>query len=160
MDEKALFMRHWKNEASATRKVLARVPDEKSDYRPHPASRTARELATLIVVEERALLAALETGRFDWAEPRALPSMKDVIALYDRDHDETTRRLDALDVANWEAHIPTFVGGHEVMNETGHAHAWVLLFDQIHHRGQLSTYLRPMGAKVPSIYGPSGDEMS
>ena len=50
--------------------------------------------------------------------------------------------------------------GTEVMKETGYGNAWGFFFDAIHHRGQLSTYLRPMGANVPSIYGPSGDEQS
>jgi uncharacterized damage-inducible protein DinB len=46
------------------------------------------------------------------------------------------------------------------MKETGYGNAWGFFFDAIHHRGQLSTYLRPMGSTVPSIYGPSGDEAS
>jgi uncharacterized damage-inducible protein DinB len=49
-------------------------------------------------------------------------------------------------------------GDQEVMKETGYENAWGFLFDIIHHRGQLSTYLRPMGSTVPSIYGPSADE--
>jgi hypothetical protein len=48
--------------------------------------------------------------------------------------------------------------GQEVMSETGIGSAWGFLFDLIHHRGQLSTYLRPMGSTVPAIYGPSADE--
>jgi uncharacterized damage-inducible protein DinB len=36
--------------------------------------------------------------------------------------------------------------------------AWMMLLDSVHHRGQLSTHLRPMGSKVPSMYGPSADE--
>ena len=48
--------------------------------------------------------------------------------------------------------------GQEVMSESGSGYAWGFFFDIIHHRGQLSTYLRPMGAKVPQIYGPSADE--
>jgi len=51
-------------------------------------------------------------------------------------------------------------GGQEVMKATGYENAWGFLLDQIHHRGQLSTYLRPMGSTVPAIYGPSADESS
>ena len=46
------------------------------------------------------------------------------------------------------------------MKDTAYEMAWGFLLDQIDHRGQLSTYLRPMGAKVPAIYGPSADEAS
>ena len=49
-------------------------------------------------------------------------------------------------------------GGQQVMNETGYENAWGFPFDMIHHRGQLSVLLRPMGSTVPAIYGPSADE--
>ena len=48
--------------------------------------------------------------------------------------------------------------GQQIMNETASDNAWGFLLDIIHHRGQLSTYLRPMGSTVPQIYGPSADE--
>ena len=54
--------------------------------------------------------------------------------------------------------MPFMFQGQTVMNETGFDNAWGFLLDIIHHRGQLSTYLRPMGSTVPSIYGPSADE--
>ena len=44
-----------------------------------------------------------------------------------------------------------------VLKDTVGGLMWIALFDAVHHRGQLSTYIRPMGGKVPSIYGPSGD---
>ena len=51
-------------------------------------------------------------------------------------------------------------GDYEISNGSGYHFAWEFLFDAVHHRGQLSTYLRPMGSTVPSIYGPSADEQS
>ena len=54
--------------------------------------------------------------------------------------------------------MPFVFGGQEAFRDTGYALAWGVLFDLIHHRGQLSTYLRPMGSTVPAIYGPSADE--
>ena len=48
--------------------------------------------------------------------------------------------------------------GNTIMTETGIDSAWTFLLDVIHHRGQLSTYLRAMGSTVPQIYGPSADE--
>ena len=84
--------------------------------------------------------------------------MEEIVAEYDRQHDGLTRRLRAIDAAQWEMSMPFLFNGQEVMKEIGYDMAWGFLLDQIHHRGQLSTYLRPMGAKVPSIYGPSADE--
>jgi uncharacterized damage-inducible protein DinB len=157
VDQKTLFLKFWEKEAAATRKVFSRIP-EGSDYRPDPKSRTAREIAHLIVREETALADGLEKGFFEWTEVPAPPTMKEVLDAYDRHHDEATRRLRAVDAPRWEQKTPFMYQGQEVMSEPGYENAWGFLLDMIHHRGQISTYLRPMGAKVPQIYGPSADE--
>jgi len=157
MDQKALFLKFWEKDAPATRKVLSRIP-EGSDYRPDPKSRTAREIAWLIVREEIALADGLDKGVFEWAEVPAPPTMREVLETYDRHHENITRRLHALDTARWEQKVPFVYQGQEVMSEPGYENAWGFLLDIIHHRGQLSTYLRPMGSTVPQIYGPSADE--
>jgi uncharacterized damage-inducible protein DinB len=157
VDQKAVFLKYWEKEAVATRKVLARIP-EGSTYRPDPKSRTAREIAWLIVREEIALADGLEKATFEWHEVPAPPTMKEVLDTYDQHHDNATRRLHAIDAANWERKVPFIYQGQEVMNEPGYDNAWGFLLDMIHHRGQLSTYLRPMGSTVPQIYGPSADE--
>jgi uncharacterized damage-inducible protein DinB len=84
--------------------------------------------------------------------------MKEVLAAYDREHEAATRKLKALATSEWERKVPFVFQGQEVMSETGYGNAWGFFFDIIHHRGQLSTYLRPMGSTVPQIYGPSADE--
>jgi uncharacterized damage-inducible protein DinB len=157
MDEKAHFLRFWEKEAEATRKVLSRIP-EGSTYRPDPKSRTAREIAWLIASEEIALADGLEKGAFEWKEVPAPATMKEVLDTYDRHHDAITKRLQAIGSARWEGKVPFIYQGQQVMNEPGTESAWGFLLDIVHHRGQLSTYLRPMGAKVPQIYGPSADE--
>jgi len=157
MDQKTVFLKFWEKEGEATRKVLSRIP-EGSDYRPDPKSRTAREIAHLIVREEIALADGLEKGAFEWIEVPAPKTMKDVLETYDRHHDEITRRLRAIDAARWDQNVPFIYEGQEVMSVPGFENAWGFLLDMVHHRGQISTYLRPMGAKVPQIYGPSADE--
>ena len=57
----------------------------------------------------------------------------------------------------WNKGADMMMGGKVIWHATRGGMAWSLLFDLIHHRGQLSAYIRPMGGKVPSIYGPSGD---
>ena len=158
MDERALFLKYLEKEGPATRKVLSRVPDARSDYRPEPKSRTAREIAWLLVHEERFLADGLERGAFEWVEEPPPATMAEVLAIYDAHHDEVVRRLKALPPEQWTRRMPFIFQGQEVMNETGYDHGWITLFDQVHHRGQLSTYLRPMGSTVPQIYGPSADE--
>jgi uncharacterized damage-inducible protein DinB len=157
MDEKALFLSFWDKEATATRKVLSRIP-EGSDYRPDPKSRPAREIAWTIVQEEIVLGKGLEKGVLEWADVPTPATMKEVLDTYDKHHDDLARRMHAIEPARWAKPMPFMYAGQEVMKETGYQNAWGFLFDIVHHRGQISTYLRPMGAKVPQIYGPSADE--
>jgi len=157
MDERALFLKFWEKEAPATRKVISRIP-EGSDYRPDPKSRTAREIAWLIVREETVLIDGLEKGTLEWTEVPAPAGMNEVLDTYDRLHANLAARFQAIDAARWEKRVPFTFGGQQIMNEPGYDNAWGFLFDIIHHRGQISTYLRPMGSTVPQIYGPSADE--
>lgn len=160
MDQRALFLQFWNNEAAATRKVIARIPEDRSDYRPHPESRSARELAWLIVLEEQLLVEGLETGTLDWREEPMPDAMADILRRHDAQHPDVTARLEQLPAEAYDREVRFEVGGQVFRTGTGIHYAWEFLFDQVHHRGQLSTYLRPMGARVPSIYGPSGDEQS
>jgi uncharacterized damage-inducible protein DinB len=160
MNEKMLFLKIWDREAPAMRKVIARIPQERSDYRPDPKSRNAREIAWLLVREEIVLADGLEQGVLEWVEVPTPGTVADIVGAYDRHHDDITRRLHALPEAKWAQPIPFMVQGQEVMKDTGYENAWGFLLDAIHHRGQLSTYLRPMGSTVPAIYGPSADEAS
>jgi uncharacterized damage-inducible protein DinB len=158
MDEKALFLKFWDKEAPATRKVLSRVPQEKSDYRPDAKSRSARDLAWFIVHETLSLGEGLEKGVFNWVDKPSPATMKEVLDTYDRQYEEITNRMRRLQPSRWEAQVPFMYDGKQIMTATGYETAWGFLFDLIHHRGQLSTYLRPMGSTVPQIYGPSADE--
>jgi uncharacterized damage-inducible protein DinB len=157
MDQKTLFMKFWEKEAPATRKVISRIP-EGSSYRPDAKSRTAREIAWLIVREEVVLAEGLEKGTLEWTELPAPTTMKEILDYYDRHHANLATRMQAIDPARWDGRVPFMFQGQEIMNETGYDNAWGFLLDIIHHRGQLSTYLRPMGSTVPQIYGPSADE--
>jgi len=152
MDEKALFTKFWTQESRTTRNVLARIP-ESSAYRPDPRSRTAQEIAWQIVCEEKMLLDALESGKAEWAPPPMPDSMRDVLAEYERQSAEVLRRWDALPQSKWDGPLEFFGSARPASPM-----AWSFLFDIVHHRGQITTYLRPMGSTVPQVYGPSADE--
>lgn len=152
MDEKVLFTKFWTNESKTTRKVLARIP-EGSEYRPDPKSRTAKEIAWQVVCEEKMIIEAVENGTAEWAPPPTPSTMKEVLEAYEKQSDAMTARWNALPDEKWNGKLEFFGTGHGSSQM-----AWSFLFDIVHHRGQISTYLRPMGAKVPQIYGPSGDE--
>jgi uncharacterized damage-inducible protein DinB len=152
-----LFLRLWAKELQTTRKVLERIP-EGSDYRPDPKSRTAREIAWLMVREQIALVDGLERGEIRWSEPPAPAAMADNLALDDKHRERMVERLKELPAAAWDVPVPFTYEGNTIMTETGIDSAWTFLLDLVHHRGQISTYLRAMGSTVPQIYGPSADE--
>ena len=152
MDDRALFTDFWTKESQTTRKVLSRIP-EGSDYRPDPKSRTAQEIAWQIVCEEKMLIDALETGKAEWAPAPMPATMKDVLATYERQCEENGGRWNALPEERWNGALQ-FFGSERPASPM----AWGFLFDIVHHRGQITTYLRPKGSTVPQIYGPSADE--
>jgi uncharacterized damage-inducible protein DinB len=152
MDEKTLFTKFWTDESKTTSKVLSRIP-ESSDYRPDPNSRTAKQIAWQMVCEEKMIIEALENGKAEW-KPAAEPAtMKEVQAAYDTQSAGMEKRWSALPDARWNGDLE-FFGSKRPASPM----AWSFLFDIVHHRGQITTYLRPMGSKVPQIYGPSFDE--
>ena len=110
MDQKALFLKLWEKEAPATRKVLSRIPDD-SAYRPDPKSRTAKEIAWLIVREEMVLIAGLENGQLEWDEIPAPATMKEVLAAYDRHRQGLPERFQAIESPRWEKPVPFLFGG-------------------------------------------------
>ncbi|HJU43795.1 MAG TPA: DinB family protein [Vicinamibacterales bacterium] len=152
MSEQARFTSFWISESKTTSKVLSRIPDG-STYKPDPKSRTAQEIAWQIVCEETMLMDALETGKAAWEQTPMPASMKDVIAAYDSQAPKIAERLQALPAAKWDGNLDWFG-----KSRPAAPMAWSFLFDIVHHRGQISTYLRPMGSTVPQIYGPSADE--
>ena len=152
MDEKSLFTEFWTKESKTTSKVLSRIP-EGSDYRPDPKSRTAHEIAWQIVGEEKMIIDALETGAVAWAPGTPPKTVKELCEVYDRQSAEIERRWQALPAARWDGTLD-FFGSPRPASKM----AWSFLFDIIHHRGQITTYLRPMGSTVPQVYGPTADE--
>jgi len=152
VNERSLFMKFWTNESTTTRNVLARIP-EGSDYRPDPKSRTAREIAWQIVCEEKMIIEAVESGKTEWAPPPMPATMKEVLEAYERQSAGMSGRWKELPATRWDGTVE-FFGSQRPASPM----AWGFLFDIVHHRGQITTYLRPMGSTVPQIYGPSGDE--
>ena len=152
MDEKALFCDLWTKETKTTKKVLDRIP-EGSDYRPDAKSRTAQEIAWQIVCEEKMLIDALESGTAEWVPPPMPSTAKEVVDSYEKQSASVCARLSALPEQRWSGPL-NFFGRDRVASGM----AWSFLFDIVHHRGQITTYLRPMGSTVPQVYGPSADE--
>jgi uncharacterized damage-inducible protein DinB len=147
-----------KAEMPAFVRVLKAIPEGKLDYRPDPKSRTAGELANLLAVEEAALVTLIDKGSVDWKDEKPPARLADIVSAYERNAAAVDEKLATLDPGSWDKKVQFMMGGKPVWEDTMQNMFWGFLFDAIHHRGQLSVYLRPMGGKVPQIYGPSADD--
>jgi uncharacterized damage-inducible protein DinB len=152
-----MFLDLWAKEGAATRAVISRIP-EGSGYRPDPKSRTAREVAWVLVLEANQLVDALERGSIDWQDVPPPATVADVLAEFDKQRDAHLARLRAIPESRWAGHVEMLYQGAVVSKSTTTEMAFGFLLDMIHHRGQLTTYLRPMGSTVPQVYGPTADE--
>jgi len=142
-------------EAEITRRVIAAVPDAKSDYKPDPHARTAKELAWHLANTDIQFLDGIADLNFKMETPEHKPQTSaEVAAWYDENIKRGVARLAELSAEQLLTPV-SFVG---VFNFPAVLYLGFLNNHSIHHRGELVTYLRPMGSKVPSIYGGSYDE--
>jgi uncharacterized damage-inducible protein DinB len=149
-------------EFGKTVRVLRAYPKDKSELRPHPKAKPARELAFMFVAEQGACIKGL-TGGFDWSKPPQFPtapeSMDEVISAFEQGHAklvEVVRSIPEEKLLGDTVRFPTGPG--QIGDIPTLQFLWMMMSDQIHHRGQLTVYLRMADGKVPSIYGPSLDE--
>lgn len=159
MTNREFFLLCWKDEYPVFLKSFQAIPPEKFHFRPSPNARSTADLVWLQVVEKQCWFELLETGQIHWKMEPPVLSLGEMIAAYQRAHADLALRLEQVDDETW-MHKPTqFLVDGKVFFETSMGHMfWLGLFDAIHHRGQLTVHLRAMGAKVPAIYGPSGDD--
>jgi uncharacterized damage-inducible protein DinB len=156
---KQRFLDKYEIEHAKTRKVLAAFPADKSDLRPHERSSTALTLAWTFVVEEQlihmALTNTLVLGR---GMPKAPDSWNAVLEAFDKGYDDVVAVLRNPENAELGGTVTFYVAPKQTGDIPIGDFVDFMLCDQIHHRGQLSVYVRMAGGKVPSIYGPSADE--
>jgi uncharacterized damage-inducible protein DinB len=160
--EQASFLLHGallpalRSETRTTKRVIEAVPADKTSYQPDACAKTADELLRHIATAEMFFLEAPLNGAFHPGGvkiPETAKTPAEVAAWYEETVD---KNLTALAKLSGEQLI-------KIVDFRGMLQQEAVLFLQfglvhaIHHRGQLSTYLRPMGAKVPAIYGESYD---
>jgi len=138
--------------------VVAASPDDKMDYRPDPKARTARHLVEHLIGHNLDLQELLDDGVIHHRNQVPFDSIEAAVEQLDTSFASVIETLGTMDQDRWARVGRFYAGEHLVMEASCEQLAWVMLLDAVHHRGQLSTYLRPMGSKVPSIYGPSADD--
>jgi uncharacterized damage-inducible protein DinB len=158
--EKQQFLNTWKRESLTTLKVLRAYPAAKADLKPHEKARSAKDLAWTFVFEGVGGRQAAE-GEFKFPPPGMPPKpdtwdgmVKECERAF-QGFSEKVRKADDLYLNT----TVKFVTGPKQMSDLRRLDVlWFMLMDMVHHRGQMSVYLRMAGGKVPSIYGPSADE--
>jgi uncharacterized damage-inducible protein DinB len=154
---RAMMLDGLAREVATTKKVLAAIPDGRKDYRPDPNARTAWELAWHLANTDVQFMDGIADLEFKMAARSEMEKPKTVAELvdwYDKNMTRSTDRVRALSAAQLLTPVD-FMG---VFNLPAAFYLGFLNNHSIHHRGELATYLRPMGSKVPSIYGGSFDE--
>jgi uncharacterized damage-inducible protein DinB len=151
---RAVMLDGFKNEVETTKKVIAAVPDEKSSYKPDPCARTAYELAWHVANTDAQFLDGIADLQFAMGSPENKPTnIPELVAWYDENMKRGIARIEAMSAEQ----LLTPVNFFGVFNLPAVFYLGFLNNHSIHHRGELATYLRPMGSKVPSIYGGSYD---
>jgi uncharacterized damage-inducible protein DinB len=164
LTNREFFIRRLSQEHAAFVDVCRALPADKLDYRPHPASRSAGELVAMLVSAQQSSIELCENGSssfnsgMQWHPSNPLTTLDQMIAAFELHHRSLIQKLHGVSDATWERPAWLMRGKQEILvKDTVGGLLWIALFDAVHHRGQLSTYIRPMGGEVPSIYGPSGD---
>jgi len=152
---RALMLDGVLRELEITKKVLAAIPDSKSDYRPDPNARSAWELAWHLANTDVQFLDGIADLNFSMATPENKPNtVAELVEWYETNIKRGAARVAALSPQQLLTPV-NFLGA---FNFPAVVYLAFLNNHSIHHRGALATYLRPMGSKVPSIYGGSYDE--
>ena len=149
------FLMAWEFECAATARVIGNLPPARLDFQPHPKSMDAGTLAWHLVTSEQWFIDCFLAGRKVPSEAaQRPPSLQEILQAYAAQHQTQSQQVRQAHEDTWTRTLDWFGQGlPAAMLLEG-----VMLRHAAHHRGQLTVYLRLLGAKVPSVYGPSADE--
>jgi len=158
------FIAELKQEAAITRKMLERVPMDKRDWKPHEKSMSVGRLATHIAETIHWISVILGPDRFDFAANPApvrhvAADTAELLSILDNNLEQAILSLSAAAADDFEKDWIIMRGEQEIMRSSKKAaiRSWGISH-QVHHRGQLSVFLRLLDVPVPGVYGPSADE--
>ena len=153
------FLDLYTKEFPITLKVLKAYPSKKEDFKPHDRSGSAIKLVHTFIMQNAVLADAI---RGEWKMPPSLPpapaTVTEGVASYERGAKALIEAVRAAPESRLSERVDFFVGPGQMGKIAVRELLWMMLLDSIHHRGQLSVYIRMAGGKVPAIYGPSADE--
>jgi uncharacterized damage-inducible protein DinB len=163
MSAKESFLKVYDQEHATTMRVLKAYPEDQLDLKPSEKSNSARQIAYTFVLE-RMLGTKILNDEFKnvppsgSTPPKPPESWSDLLDALEKVHQSFRDLIASTSEEDFMGTVHFMVGPKKLGEMSRSDAAWFLLHDQIHHRGQLSVYLRMAGGKVPSIYGPTADE--
>ncbi len=158
-----IFLKELENEAVTTRKMLALIPEDKYDWKPHPKSMSLRELGGHIAELPGWAEMGVTTDGLDFAtNPYTLPPFENNQELLAFFESQLAKGLDAVRNTNEDVLQEEWTlrnGSHILFTQQKHEVVRVALNQTTHHRAQLGVFLRLLDVAIPGSYGPSADEM-
>jgi uncharacterized damage-inducible protein DinB len=158
LSEKDMYVTRFEIEHQITRKVLRAYPADKADLKPYERSQSARDVAWSLVQYEAEVERIIKGAPMPTEMPPAPARWPEILDAFDEVHKEATTKLGKLTDEATNGTVRTMTGPKQEGDVRKGDMLWAMLNEIIHKRGQFSVYLRMAGGKVPSIYGPSGDE--
>jgi len=156
---KTQYLEVFAREFPVTLKVMRAYPAGQDAFRPHDRSTSAAGLVHSFAVENGL---AIQAVRGELKMPPDFPpppaTCAEAIANYERGARELTAAVEKMPESRMTETVTFFTGPKQLGQIPVGELLWLMLLDSVHHRGQLSVYIRMAGGKVPSIYGPSADE--
>jgi uncharacterized damage-inducible protein DinB len=165
MELREIYLAQLDREATASRKAIERVPEGRSDWKPHEKSMELGKLASLSATMPGWLALMIERDELNLDDPssekfrtKPVETRAELARLLDENVAKARKALTETTEEHLGKHWRLVLGG-QVLND---APRHVMIADTFshlaHHRGQLTVYLRLLGSSVPAIYGPSADE--
>jgi uncharacterized damage-inducible protein DinB len=151
-----VYLPQIRNEHGTTRRIIEAIPADRIDYQPDPKAKSAMELAKHLASSEIFFMTGAASGAFnreDAAIPDSVKTPAELSKWYEEHFAKASSKIAATKPADLVKEINFAIFTLPAINYIG-----LMLSHSVHHRGQLSVYLRPMGSKIPRIYGGSADE--
>jgi uncharacterized damage-inducible protein DinB len=152
----AVCLPQIQNEQKTTRRIIEAIPADQSGYKPDPKAKSAFDLASHIAQSECYFMNGVANGSFEAAGPMpdSVTTPAQLVEWYDENFSKAYALVGGLNAEQ----LSRMLNFHGVFNFPAVNYLLLMCSHSIHHRGQLSTYLRPMGSKIPKIYGGSADD--
>ena len=162
MTNKDFFIQTWQAEMKKTAGAVRALPKDMSKlfYKCDVKARSATEIIGHMLPHAESICNATDTFIANEKTGKTYNSIEDAATYFEKYATLLVEKLQATDDTTWNEKVVEFyLDGNKLFAYPMSSMFWMMMFDIIHHRGQLSTYFRPMGVRNPQIYGPTAEDM-